>query len=57
LSLGKMLDALPPHLVLYGVEISAASPQDGLSDAVAQAIPPLLQAIARELAGVYSIRS
>jgi len=54
LSLGKMLDALPPRLVLYGMEIAATSPQDGLSDAVAQAIPQLLQAIACELAGDLS---
>jgi len=57
LSLGKTLDALPPCLVLYGVEISTASLQDGLSDCVAQAIPQLLQAIARELGGVYLKRS
>lgn len=57
LSLGKTLAALPPCLVVYGVEIAAASLQDGLSDCVAQAIPQLLQAIARELGGVYLKRS
>ena len=41
--LGRALDRLPAHLVIYGVEVLDVSPGEGLSPAVEHALPGLVQ--------------
>ncbi len=47
--LGRALDRLPAHLVIYGVEVHDVSPGEGLSPAVEHAVPELVERLAAEL--------
>ncbi len=47
--LGRALDRLPDHLVIYGVEVGDVSPGEGLSPAVAAALPDLVRQLQTEL--------
>ena len=47
--LGRALDRLPAHLVIYGVEAHDVSPGEGLSPAVENAMPDLVQRLAAEV--------
>ena len=48
-ALGRALDRLPTNLVVFGVEAADLSPGEGLSPAVAEALPMLLEQIRTEL--------
>jgi hydrogenase maturation protease len=47
--LGRALDRLPAHLVIYGVEVLDVSPGEGLSPAVEHAVPELVEQLSAEL--------
>ena len=47
--LGRALDRLPAHLVIYGVEVHDVSPGEGLSPAVERALPGLVQQLEAEV--------
>jgi hydrogenase maturation protease len=48
LELARALDALPPHLVLHGVEIDPSNAGFSLSEPVRRALPDLVREIERE---------
>ncbi len=47
--LGRALDRLPDHLVIYAVEVADVSPGEGLSPAVATALPDVVRLLHAEL--------
>lgn len=52
LALARALGALPPRLIVFGVELAQAHPGAGLSAPVRAAIPGVLERIIGELAAV-----
>jgi len=48
--LGRALDRLPGHLIIYGVEVHDVSAGEGLSPAVENAVPELVERLAAEVA-------
>ena len=49
--LGRALDRLPEHLVIYGVEVHDVSAGEGLSPAVENAVPELVRQLQAEVTG------
>jgi hydrogenase maturation protease len=49
--LGRALDRLPGHLVIYGVEVHDVSPGEGLSPTVENALPDLVRRLQAEVLG------
>ena len=49
IELAEVLDQLPPHLIVYGVEAADFDPGAELSPVVARAIPQVAQRLLREL--------
>jgi hydrogenase maturation protease len=49
LQLAKTLGTLPPHVVVFGIEAASLDPHQGLSPAVAVAVPELVGRIVNEL--------
>ena len=49
LELAGVLGVLPPRVVIFGIEAAAWEPGSGMSDAVAEAVPILVERIRKEL--------
>jgi hydrogenase maturation protease len=49
LQLAETLGTLPPRVVVFGIEAASLDPHQGLSPAVAAAVPELVQRIVSEL--------
>lgn len=49
--LGRALDRLPDHLVIYAVEVEDVSPGEGLSPGVDRAVPDLVRQLEAEVGG------
>ena len=49
IALAERLDALPAHLVIFGIEVACVTPGEGLTPAVAAAAPALVEQLRCEL--------
>jgi len=52
LELAAALNRLPARVILWGVEIASTQPEEGLTPAVAEAVPAVVAGLHRELEGL-----
>jgi hydrogenase maturation protease len=57
LALGQAMHALPPQVLLYGVELESEERGEALSESVARALPALVRRIEDDLVGLLRTRA